>query len=257
MFNSDIYRNSINTNSQATMWDRAYGGSTMVLHVDGTTVPGTPVLPEYLKADVYLPPHLIEELPERHHAIGDIVQIFIENVGIPTVSRWAAAARNLGWSLTQTGRVPIPAQHHPHTIPQPAITGSAHYIFHGRPYNSFQVPVSVSAAAITLPSSHYSDEPDSEMMLIATEKISELEAQLEQSSQMEQELKLQIVNLHDELAMIFFTLSDLEAKLALYENHGSTPSSSKPMSPAPLRGASPFPHFTIPPSTPQTPSRAR
>ena len=58
----------------------------MVLHVDGTTDLGMPVLPGYLKADVYLPPHLIEEQPEHHHTIREIVQTFIENIGIPTVS---------------------------------------------------------------------------------------------------------------------------------------------------------------------------
>ena len=38
----------------------------MVIHIEGATVTGTPNLPEYLKADVYLPPHLVDEHPECH-----------------------------------------------------------------------------------------------------------------------------------------------------------------------------------------------
>jgi hypothetical protein len=73
---------------QATLWDRAYGGYTMVVHVDGTTPPKAPALPEYLKAHVYLPPNLVSEFTDSHRPIASIVQSFIEAVGVPTVLRW-------------------------------------------------------------------------------------------------------------------------------------------------------------------------
>ncbi|KAJ6624400.1 hypothetical protein B0H10DRAFT_2212813 [Mycena sp. CBHHK59/15] len=45
----------------ATLWDRSFGGSTIVLHVEGTTVPNTPVLPEYLRCTAYLPPSFLAQ----------------------------------------------------------------------------------------------------------------------------------------------------------------------------------------------------
>ncbi|KAK6996081.1 hypothetical protein R3P38DRAFT_2566108 [Favolaschia claudopus] len=47
----------------ATLWDRSFGGTTMVIHIDGTTVPNTPALPEYLRASVYLPPRFLSLHP--------------------------------------------------------------------------------------------------------------------------------------------------------------------------------------------------
>jgi hypothetical protein len=60
----------------------------MILHVDGTTVLGVLALPQFVKAHVYLPPNLIEEIPDSHQPILSIIQSFIENLGIPTIKRW-------------------------------------------------------------------------------------------------------------------------------------------------------------------------
>jgi hypothetical protein len=127
---------------QATTWDHADGGSTIILHVEGTTIPGTPPLPEYLKADVYLPPHLIDETPDCHHPIAAIVQTFIEEIGVPTVNQWSRAAHNLGWSLNQKGPITTPSNHFPHLIPPPVSSGSAHYNFRGCPYGLLSTPTS-------------------------------------------------------------------------------------------------------------------
>ena len=70
--------------------------------MDGTTIPNAPALPEYLKAHVYLPPNLLNEFTESHEPIANIVQSFIETIGVPTVMRWRRAASNNNWSLTQT-----------------------------------------------------------------------------------------------------------------------------------------------------------
>jgi hypothetical protein len=78
----------------------------------------------------------------------------------------------------------------------------------------------------------------------ATEKIAELEAWLEQASEREEDLKLEIANLHDELAAAFVTLHTQEATLAAHDNHRSMSTSSKPTSPTPSR-ASPFPLLPI------------
>jgi hypothetical protein len=127
-------------NIQATLWDRAYGGYTMVLHVDGTTPPKALATPEHLKAHVYLPPNLITEFPDSHEPIARIVQSFIEAVGVPTVMRWRRAAVSNGWSLSQTqsGIYSTPAMTHLPLIPEPVRPTSSYYVFPGRPYGSLQ-----------------------------------------------------------------------------------------------------------------------
>ncbi|KAJ6476563.1 hypothetical protein DFH09DRAFT_1342444 [Mycena vulgaris] len=116
----------------ATMWDRAFGGSTIILHVDGTTPPNTVLTPDCLKANIHLPPHFVDEHPQSHLAIAHIVQIFIEHVGLPTVERWKRSAHLKGWDLSQPGH--SPAVHPPaaRLIPTPS-SSTSHYIFWGRP----------------------------------------------------------------------------------------------------------------------------
>ncbi|KAJ6463584.1 hypothetical protein DFH09DRAFT_1347255 [Mycena vulgaris] len=117
----------------ATMLDRTFGSTTMIMHSVGTAVPGTPALPEYLRCSVYLPPAFIRRHPEAHQPIADIVQSYIQSVGVPTVVKWVADARARGWYLTQTGPRPHPNQLSTLVIPPPENTSSAHYIFRGRP----------------------------------------------------------------------------------------------------------------------------
>ena len=117
---------------QATMYDRLTGSTTMIVSSSGTTVPGAPTRPEYLKASVYLPPAFITHHPDLHHHIIDIVQHFIETVGVRTVTMWTERARrDLHYSLTQPGN--------PHRnesvneIPKPDYN-SSQYTFLGQPY---------------------------------------------------------------------------------------------------------------------------
>jgi hypothetical protein len=126
---------------QATLWDQAYDGFSIVLHMDGTTIPNAPALPEYLKAHVYLPPSLVNEFTESHEPIANIVQTFIESIGVPTVMRWRRAASNNNWSLTQTqsGGLPAPSPLNLPLIPNPTTPTSSYYIFPGHPYRSLQL----------------------------------------------------------------------------------------------------------------------
>jgi len=113
----------------------------MVLHVDGTTIPNAPALPEYLKAHVYLPPNLVGEFTDSHGPIANIVQSFIEAIGVPTVMRWRRAASNNNWSLTQppSGGLPAPSAPNLPLIPHATLPTSSYYIFPGRPYGSLHV----------------------------------------------------------------------------------------------------------------------
>ena len=86
------------------MYDQLTGSTTMIISSGGTTVPGSPVQPEYLKASIYLPPAFITHNPDLHRSIIDIVQRYIEMVGVRTVTMWSQRARrDLHYSLTQVG----------------------------------------------------------------------------------------------------------------------------------------------------------
>lgn len=126
----------------------------MVLHVDGTTPPSVPALPEYLKAHVYLPPNLLNENPDSHESIARIVQTFIEVAGVPTVMRWRSAAQNSGWSLTQVGLPATPNSTTLPTIPPPITPMSSYYVFPGRPYGSLQPSTSLVHHPSPSPSVH-------------------------------------------------------------------------------------------------------
>lgn len=105
----------------------------MILHVDGTIHPAAPLAPEYLKANVYLPPSFVQENPGSHQSLASIAQLFLEHVGVPTVAAWTRRGHALNWPLGQQGTVPVrPSQNLP-VIPSAEAPGSSHYVFHGRP----------------------------------------------------------------------------------------------------------------------------
>ena len=70
---------------KAALWDRAYGGATLVIHVEGATCPNSLHLPEYMKADVYFPRHLINEDPHYSPVLSRMVQEYIVDIGLPVV----------------------------------------------------------------------------------------------------------------------------------------------------------------------------
>ncbi|KAJ7705038.1 hypothetical protein B0H17DRAFT_1126643 [Mycena rosella] len=136
----------------ATLWDRTFGGATMIMHVEGTTVPNTPALVQYLRCATYLPPSFIADNPASHGPIARIVQTFLESVGVPTVQKWRANANARGWPLMQPG----PGAHvnAPSTtlIPQPA-PNSAHYKFLGHPVGAIDdlIPTTTAPPVIIIP----------------------------------------------------------------------------------------------------------
>jgi hypothetical protein len=109
----------------------------MVLHVDGTLVPNAPPLPEFIKADVYLPPPFVEERIVPPFSVATIVQNFIEEIVVPAVIRWKQAAANtpgIRWRFTDGGEADIPAPNRTNLplIPSPVTTTSSRRIFFGR-----------------------------------------------------------------------------------------------------------------------------
>jgi len=144
------------------MYDRLTGGTTMIISSSGTTVPGSPVRPEYLKASVYLPPAFVAHHPDLHSNIIEIVQQYIETVGVRTVTMWTQRARHdLNYSLTQRGN-PHPNAYF-NAIPNPECN-SAHYTFLGQPYKIIQDPsttsVRVPSPDSSVASYDFGEDPD-------------------------------------------------------------------------------------------------
>lgn len=177
---------------QATMYDRLTGGTMMIISSSGTTVPGAPARPEYLKASIYLPPAFIAHHRDLHHHIINIVQHYIETIGVRTVNMWIQRARrDLHYSLTQVGN---PHQNALFTeIPSPEYN-SAQYTFLGQPYRITDDPTalppvrtpSISPVA-SADSYDFGEEPDANTLTIIDlqqhnselqEKIQVLEQQI-------------------------------------------------------------------------------
>ncbi|KAJ7659675.1 hypothetical protein DFH06DRAFT_1326694 [Mycena polygramma] len=175
-----------------TMLDRTFGSTTMILHAPGTTVPGTPPQPDFLRASVYLPPAFLRRHPEVQQPIAQLVQSFIESVAVPTARDWGTDARLIGWHLpTRSGRVRannIPVNL---MIPRPTPASSSHYLFRGRPAGAI---VGETARSESPESTLYgSEEPlsrDAEALIGALEQISLLESEVKLLSEhLDQRLK--------------------------------------------------------------------
>ncbi|KAJ7208236.1 hypothetical protein GGX14DRAFT_566962 [Mycena pura] len=140
----------------ATKYDRATAGTTFIVHVNGTMVPNSPLVPERLKAHVYLPPHFLAHHPEVTPAVAFLVQMVIEQIGIPTARDWRTKAQKV-WNLTQTGRV-VPVTLPRMLVPSPINPRSSQYLFPGRPWNQLAAPTAVPGP--TLPGLEPFDEED-------------------------------------------------------------------------------------------------
>ena len=122
--------------TQATLWDRTFGGATLIIHVEGTTRPNAPRRPEYIKSDVYFPGYLIEEDPRLSPIISELVQKYIIDIGMPVIEWWERCGRSI-WSMTQGegGQVPLPYPSQP-IQPQATPRGSSTFVYNGRPLSS-------------------------------------------------------------------------------------------------------------------------
>lgn len=212
------------------MYDRLTGGTTMIISSSGTTVPGSPIRPDYLKASVYLPPAFVAHHPDLHSNIIDIVQQFLETVGVRTVTMWAERARHdLKYSLTQRGNPqPNPCFY---SIPNPDPT-SAHYTFLGQPYRFIQdssTTVRDPSPVTSVASYDFGEDPDPLTLL-------NLDLQQENGE------------LRDQIKALQQKITDLE----LFSRYGQTPSTPSHVQPS--REYTPSEYGS---PTPDTPSKSR
>lgn len=119
--------------------DRAYGGATLVIHVEGTMRPKSPRRPEYIKADVYFPRYLIHEDSRYASILSCMVQDYIVSIGLPVVERWERCAK-AQWSMTQDRNAPVPPPYRAQTMPASNPIGSSTFVYHGNSINTNRTP---------------------------------------------------------------------------------------------------------------------
>ena len=102
----------------------------MVVHIEGATRPGSPNEPEYIKADVYFPGHMVCEEPSTSIVVSDIVQRFIRDIGILTIERFNRCSRLLNIP-PYSGPIPAlyPMQN---TSPVASPPGSSVFTYYGK-----------------------------------------------------------------------------------------------------------------------------
>jgi hypothetical protein len=106
-----------------------------VIHVEGATRPNSPHLPDYMKADVYFPRHLINEDPRYSPILSRMVQGYITDIGLPVVERWERCAAAI-WSLTLGREAAVPRPYPAQTVPASIPNGSSTFVYYGHSVNT-------------------------------------------------------------------------------------------------------------------------
>jgi len=113
--------------------------------------PNSPLLPEYIKASIYLLPSLVNNHPELHPPILRITQEFLKTIGITTVRNWRVHAINdMGYCLSMPSNPQLNGKIY--GVPKPK-SCSSHYIIPGQlispshAVNDGHNPTSVSVPA--------------------------------------------------------------------------------------------------------------
>ncbi|TFK59429.1 hypothetical protein BDN72DRAFT_865160 [Pluteus cervinus] len=197
----------------ATYWDRGFGGSTIIMHVEGTIRPGCTPIAENLRAYTYLPA-IVDELPPVHPHIVNWVNAFITHIGVPTARRWRTSAHNYGWALNSQVRNnprPYPTTHR---LPLPS-PRSREYIFYGGVLNSAAPPpppappihmhTNVNALSDTLSATTLTDDSTAER-----EDREELILTIEEMDHEISELREENQDLMDQVTMLNERISELQ-----------------------------------------------
>jgi hypothetical protein len=200
---------------------------------------------------------MMSEHPETHLAIAEIVQTFIETIGIPTIQHWTRAGKKHGWSLSQSGHRNQGFTTCP-LIPTP-VSGTLHYQFYGCPYGSLTKSISSDHSLTrgdlvshTEPTGSqesdnmYDLEPISQTTLNLADslkEISKLKAELEGAGYREDSLIAQIHTLFSHLQEKDKELAFVQAQQAAQAPSNSfSPSLSSISYVSSLRAQTPEPH---------------
>ncbi|KAF8164964.1 hypothetical protein B0H34DRAFT_217681 [Crassisporium funariophilum] len=237
----------------ATMLDRLSGGTTIIIRCNGTMVPGAPLRPEFIKANVYIPPAFLAHNPDLHRPIMDLVQQYIETVGVRTVNQWAQRARNdLGYSLTQTGIAR--ENHRVARIPTPEPL-SAHYVFLGQRYRMIEDPSPALQAPSPASTDSYGFQDDMDAQALV---IIDLQEKLALANDQNTILNVQAKTAQERIAFL-----EAQVRSLTGDASASTPVQNLPLShsratpqPTPLKHThTPSRSRLARPETPESPSR--
>ncbi|KAJ7269478.1 hypothetical protein C8J57DRAFT_1508632 [Mycena rebaudengoi] len=239
----------------ATKYDRSTAGMTFIVHVNGTTVPNSPVVPERLKAQVYLPPHLLVDHPEIRPAVAFLMQTVIERLGIPGVVdwRWKAAHK---WNLTQRGHI-YPVVLPTVLVPPPINSRSAQYLFPGRPLGQLTLPAATPGPLLL----GIAPEHNEDIAIFDIEELTQDDERIAYLESENMDLRSSIDVLQSLAASMQADLDDRNAEigalsakiLRLQANHLSntlSPSSSQHGPSTPTRRGAPPPYVPTSPTSP-------
>lgn len=144
---------------QCTVLDRLTGGSTIVMHHPGATAPNTPIVPESLKANIYVNPKVLLEHHKLHPVVAEITQLFLAKYATPLAQSFASSCTKKGW---RSGGSQTPAKDKRRAetsllplIPPPITPSSSHFVFPGRPDGSLEVLLSTESHILSYIPRHY------------------------------------------------------------------------------------------------------
>ncbi|KAG2337037.1 hypothetical protein BDR05DRAFT_1005346 [Suillus weaverae] len=152
-----------------TILDRLTGGSTIVMHHPGATPPNTPIIPESLKANIYINPKVLLEHHELHSVVAKITQLFLAKYATPIAQSFALSCTHKGW---RAGISQTPAKGKGRTetsllllVLPPITPSSSHFVLPGRPDGSLEVLLSTNSNILS-----YIPHYDSQIMWVASQE---------------------------------------------------------------------------------------
>ncbi|KAG1832627.1 hypothetical protein DFJ58DRAFT_847961 [Suillus subalutaceus] len=127
-----------------TILDRLMGGSTIVVHHPGTIPPNMPIVPESLKADIYINPKVLLEHRKLHPVVAKITQLFLAKYATPLARSFTLSCTKKGWRAAGSLQTPAKGKGRAETsllpfIPPPITPSSLHFVLPGHPDGSLEV----------------------------------------------------------------------------------------------------------------------
>ncbi|KAJ3549388.1 hypothetical protein NMY22_g900 [Coprinellus aureogranulatus] len=118
---------------QAALLDQLTGSTTLVASMPGAAEPGTPASMEYVKAHAYFPGSIVNELEQedKSDTISDLMQVIIQELGVPTLRRYERAMSKNWKGLRKITEPPRPLPEI-RGIPESIPYNSSRYTFYGR-----------------------------------------------------------------------------------------------------------------------------
>ncbi|KIK37434.1 hypothetical protein CY34DRAFT_109091 [Suillus luteus UH-Slu-Lm8-n1] len=131
-----------------TVLNSLTGGSTIILHHPAVTSPNADIVPESLKAEVYINPRVLAEHQELHPVLAQIMQTFIANYATPLAHVFAVTC-NRKWGKSNSQQTPLKDKATPFKgkekiesilplVPSLVAPNSVHFVFHGCPVGSLE-----------------------------------------------------------------------------------------------------------------------